>query len=194
MVDRHALDHATAVGSQLLGLLEDTTTRIALAGSVRRRRRQVKDLELVAIPRLYAPPARLALFPGAPQDESPPPQRSRLWNRVDELVATGELQRHPPVGERQRAAPWGDRYRKLIYQGIPVDLFTASEATWGAIFLIRTGPADYSREWVTALRRYGLQQAKGQVVEIKSGRQVAVPEERDALALTRWPWSEPWER
>lgn len=93
-----------------------------------------------------------------------------------------------------RAAPWGDRYRKLVWKGVPVDLFTATPATWGAIFLIRTGPADFSERWVTAIKRHGLKMDGGQVLRVKTGQPLTVPDERTAFRCAGWRYIDPDQR
>lgn len=231
---RVPLVEARALADDLVGLLEPFAERIEVAGSVRRERPDVGDLELVAIPR-FRPGAQATLFgPGDPVNE--------LWEGLEAAIRreatpcpdcrsdegmlgrmrrvleggdpacprcrnaglVGRLTVAPPYlvdctacraegcerchayGKVWRAAPWGDRYRKVVYRGIGVDLFTATPSTWGAIMLIRTGPPAYSQEWVTALRRHGLVQRDGLVELVSQGRQVQVPDEATAHRLVGW--------
>lgn len=98
--------------------------RIEIAGSIRRKKNEVKDIEIVAIPKPY----ETGLF------ESGIATVVNQWQKVK-----GEL----PCKYTQRILP----------EGIKLDLFFAQRDNWGLIFAIRTGSADYSHkvlatEWV----------------------------------------------
>jgi DNA polymerase/3'-5' exonuclease PolX len=181
------LSDARSRAMALRELLAPACERIEVAGSIRRGKPEVKDAEIVAIPWLEEI-TELALFG---------PQRSvvhsALWTLVHELVSTPSsgLTRHPPIGDR--AAPWGDRYRKLLWDGLPVDLFTATPDTWGAIALIRTGPSAFSKEWVTEIRGFGYRMENGVVVD-EVGCLVPVPDEATAFALAGWAYVPAGER
>lgn len=164
----------------LRDLLAPACERIEVAGSIRRGKPDVKDAEIVAIPRITHV-VRQGLF--GPEVKT---ARSDLWDLVDRLVAGPEpLDRHPPTNGR--AASWGDRYRKLVWDGLPVDLFTAHADNWGAIALIRTGPADFSQAWVTEIRRHGYRM-EGGVVRDPNGDRVNVPDEATAFRLAGWTY------
>ena len=86
-----------------------------------------------------------------------------LQDRVDDLLQRGILEPHPTDPKR------GPRYSKLVYppSGLQLDLFTARPKTFGLILLIRTGPADYSRRFVTDAKTRGHHVADG---ELHAGR------------------------
>lgn len=125
--------------------------RIAVAGSVRRRKPEVRDLEIVA---RYAEPDRFGLYA-----------------LVTSTLHAAGLRRAPPVDSR--SAPWGRKYRKCDVllatpQGgrhLTVDLFLVSPpARWGPVFAIRTGSAEFSQFVVTRLHAYDLRTLEGRVV------------------------------
>jgi len=138
------LQRAASLADELIELLRPACYMIRVAGSIRRHKPEVKDAEIVAVPRFrWVAHVQRGLFDVA-GEPGPRSVASNLWALVDELVASSEpLERHPPVGAR--AAPWGERWRKLVWQDLPVDLFTATPETVGAIALIRTGPAGSPR-------------------------------------------------
>jgi DNA polymerase/3'-5' exonuclease PolX len=155
------LDQATAIAERIKAQLAPHCDRIEIAGSIRRRKADVGDIEIVAIPKPYD----VGLFASgiAPIVSA--------WPKV-----RGEL----PCTYTQRTLP----------DGIALDLFFATAENWGLIFAIRTGSADYSHRvlacgWV----RNGYKSADGMLT--RDGATVPVREERDLFRLAGVQWVEP---
>lgn len=138
------LDIALEAAEQLLDLLRPHCLRLEVAGSVRRQKPDVKDLELVAVP-LVAESTAGQLF-ATPQnaldvflEQVPRNSSSRLCRPAK------------PIGARMPA--WGPKYKVLLWQArrrwLAVDLFIVQPGSWGPQFAIRTGPSDFSRCLVT---------------------------------------------
>lgn len=135
--------------------------RIEIAGSIRRCKPEVKDIEIVAIPKPYD----VGLFASgvAPIIDQ--------WEKV-----RGEL----PCKYTQRILPGG----------IKLDLFFATAENWGYIYGIRTGSAEYSanvlaRGWVGN----GYKGIGGMLTY--DGQPVAVKEEEDLFRLCGVKYIEP---
>jgi DNA polymerase/3'-5' exonuclease PolX len=150
-------------------LLEPHCHRIEIAGSIRRCKPDVKDIEIVAIPRPYD----TGLFASgiAPVVNQ--------WKKVK-----GEL----PCKYTQRVLPacWNG-----ITKSIKLDLFFAEPGNWGLIYAMRTGSADYSHkvlacEWVQ--KGY---HSKGGFLHTASGKPIAVPEEQDLFERIGVPYIQP---
>lgn len=146
--------YATAVQD----LLRPACVRIEVAGSIRRRRSTIGDLELVAIPQVvHHESSGTTLFGGDPYDEN------RVVSRVKDLWLDAVLW---PRSGRSMALSNPDvlkdpRYLKLAYgigkgKSINVDLFLTTPEQWGYIFMLRTGSADYMHHVVTPLKFGGL--------------------------------------
>ena len=180
---RVPLDEANLVAGALAKDLAPACHRIEVAGSIRRGRPDVGDIELVAVP-------IIGTIPDGMFGEG---QVNRLAERIDWLLGAGVLAPHPIDPKR------GERYSKLLHadSGLQVDIFSASAETFGLIFLIRTGPAAYSQRFVTDLRRRGLHVAGGQLHRGGLGcgayecELVPTPEEADVYAAARWPFVKP---
>jgi DNA polymerase/3'-5' exonuclease PolX len=173
----HSLATALAAAEQLRDLLAPACERIEIAGSLRRGKATVKDIELVAIPRYT-----LDLL-GQPMD-------SMLDATVDGLVADGTILRPTKDGPRYKAF-W------LADPGIQVDLFVTDPERWGVCFALRTGPAAYSKACVTS-RSVGGRLEPGLFVRdcrlwASDNTVIETPEERDFLARCGG-WVEPGER
>lgn len=149
---------ARAIAEKLVEKLAPYCERIEIAGSIRREKAEVKDIELVAIPGDFAD-WFLGMLPGV------------------------RFIRYKPIA---------------LPEGINLDLFLMRPpAQWGVIFLLRTGPAEFSHKAVTRKRLGGLlpsdcQMEGGQVW--RNGKLVRMPEEEDFLKLLGLPGLAPQER
>ena len=146
---RVPLAEAREVAVELTQLLRLSCHRIEIAGSVRRGKPDVGDIELVAVP----------IVEDEPDGMFDVRHVNRLTERVNDLIVTGPLDSHPTDPKR------GERYSKIVHSpsGLQVDLFSTSRESFGIIFLIRTGPADYSHRFVTDMRRRGFHVGGGQL-------------------------------
>lgn len=183
---RVGLAEARWVAADVAGFLEGGTERLEVAGSIRRNRPDVGDIELVAIPTLTNRPDGMW---GSATDNG-------LTAGIDQAIAGRLLAPHPTDPKR------GERYSKLIHSdsGLQVDIFSARLHTWGMVLLIRTGSRDYSARFVVDLRRRGLHASKGELHRGGLGcgayvcEIVPTPEESDVYAAAGWPWVAPEDR
>lgn len=126
------LSMARDIAEEWVEVLKPTCDRIEIAGSVRRQKPEVHDIEIVAVPRVMT---EVDMF-GQVVDETYP-----LEGALDIMEGEGSFQ----------VLKNGHKYKQLrLPQGINLDLFLVTPpAQWGVVFLIRTGPADFSRWMVT---------------------------------------------
>jgi DNA polymerase/3'-5' exonuclease PolX len=158
------LERARAIAEKLVEKLSPYCERIEIAGSIRREKAEVGDIEIVAIPNDFADAMLLSVLPGA--------------SFVKE----------------------GSRYKQIaLPEGIDLDLFLVRPpAQWGVIFLLRTGPAEFSHQAVTrkcffrGLLPSDCVVADGQVW--RHGKLIPMPEEEDFLKLLGLPGLAPQER
>ena len=168
------LHEAAALADHLTADLSPHVERIQVVGSVRRRRPQVSDIELLIEPRLVV----ADLFGGLALD-------------IGGLKA--ELER---IG---RIVKGGDRYIQVaeVYrsESTKLDVFMVSApASWGALLAIRTGPVDLSKYLVTRMRRFGYQQTDGHAISIDTGEDVPTDTEEEFFKLAGVECVPPWER
>lgn len=136
---------ALEIAEQLMAELQPACARIEIAGSLRRRKPEVNDLELVAIPLIEAYGGK-DLF-GGPLEGEPV---DLLAERVASIVEARDPWQFDWVTARN-----GPRYKRLRHKsGVCCDLFITDPRRWGYQLAVRTGPAEFSKELVTiALRR-----------------------------------------
>lgn len=154
--------------------------RIEIAGSVRRGKAEVKDIELVAAPIVNYNPD---LF-GNP---------TAAYNLLD-----GVIQARARIGNFVLQKN-GERYKQLaLPEGINIDLFIVMPpAQWGVIYTIRTGPADFSHWVVTPRKHNGALPSDCKVQDgavWRAGEMVAMAEEGDFLDFLDLGWIKPEER
>ena len=138
------MKHADAltIAQGLVECLRPACTRIEIAGSIRRGKAEVKDIEIVAIPDLTPVPRPRAEF-GKP---IPKVHKTKLDAILDEMVSERLI-----CFEKN-----GDKHKKFDFQNhIYCDLFLVTPpAEWGVQMVIRTGPADFSH-WIVTRQRSG---------------------------------------
>lgn len=96
--------------------------RIEMAGSLRRERPFIGDIELVAIPHY--------------QTDLTGQTRPDIPTELDRFLAT-------KLGNK--LSKNGAKYKSFAYGKLKVDLFLTVPANWGNIFTIRTGSGDFSK-------------------------------------------------
>ncbi len=139
-------DTAKRVATELERALVDACTRIAVAGSLRRGKELVGDIELVYVPRVVRMKDPADLF----QDKD-----------VDLTVGVIRLLEQRGVLCRRRNALGRETFgplNKLMVHAesqIPVDLFATMEACWWNYLVCRTGPAESNVRIAAAARRQG---------------------------------------
>ena len=169
--------------------LEPACARIEVAGSIRRGKAWVGDVELVCIPRAGGQlDALLARLEREGDEGGRRIYRSRAF--LEERLAGLGL----PFVHTTDVRRWGERYKRFYvwasrqYGIVAVDLFVATRENWGAIYAIRTGPGDFSQALVTHLKCCTpYRQQDGQVVVQATGAVVPVYEEADYFALAGLP-------
>lgn len=162
------LNVADSLARRIVDELSPACERIEIAGSVRRRKPRVHDIDLVAIPK----PGD-ALFG---EDASLP---TRLDYCLDTLARVRRL----------RFVKCGPRAMTLevpAVTGLRLEIWTATADTFGWIYCLRTGPADFTRRLVTPTDKGGLKPPyvafrDGEV--LIGGRAAPCPEETDLFDL-----------
>jgi DNA polymerase/3'-5' exonuclease PolX len=138
------LDEARTIAEQVCSLLGPACEEITIAGSIRREKSEVKDIEIVC-----RPVAILDLF-----NE---PTSNILDAQID-----WAMEREVHLGWDRVTKRNGDKYKRFWWAvwnpsaGIAIDLFIADERNYGNTLAIRTGNSDFSRLLVTQRIHGGL--------------------------------------
>ena len=159
-----------AVAESISGRLRPIVERSKVAGSVRRRRPTVGDIEFVVEPRL----AVADLF----------------GNRAPAVAPVRAL-----ADELGRVTRGGDRMIQVtdLYgiEGLTLDLYLVHPpANWWCILAIRTGPADLGHQAVQLLRGRGLRHEGGRILR-GDGSEYPVESEVDFFQAAGLPFLPP---
>lgn len=161
------LDEAQRLAEKYKSLLAPHCHRIEVAGSIRRRRPQVKDIELVIIPKPYESEGLFVSGIATVIND---------WPKVK-----GEL----PCKYTKRVSP----------DGIILDIFFCHELNWGLIYMIRTGSWEFSKKMVgTWLPREGYRSINGDLVHPGTAEVMEIREERELFQLAKMNYIEPHNR
>jgi len=159
---------ALAIAEQCRAALVPYCDRIEIAGSIRRRKPQVKDIELVAIPRRIP----TGLF-------------------GDELVTDPRFCAVVNQWPAIKGRPEGKYTQRQLPDGILLDLFRANVDNWGLIFAIRTGSAAFSHHVLaTGWVRAGYRSVDGRLRQ-PDGSIIPICEEHDLFEILGIPWVDP---
>src|ERR1051325_11737227 len=137
---------AARVAGALCGTLEPCCDRILIAGSLRRRKATVGDIEIVFVPRLTQ--AEATDFFSAPGTVN------HAEGMIAALLNQGVIERRPNVNG---STAWGPKNKLAVHKatGIPVDLFTATQENWFNYIVCRTGGAESNVAVASAAQRKG---------------------------------------
>ena len=185
MNDKYDRESARAVGEDLVRLLAPYCERIEIAGSIRRQRHQVKDIELLCVSQVAS---SLDMFGEVTTNHY------ALDAVLDSMVADG-----PVLRKRlnKRGLPTYGSQNKLLTHvktGIPVDVFSTTAENWGMALVVRTGSKEFNVRMMSRFRELGMRgHAYGGVTD-RNGNDVECPDEATVFGLLGWPWIPPGER
>lgn len=144
MTDRFPYAQAHRVATAIVDSLRPACERIEIAGSLRRKRYLVHDIDLVLISRLERIQA---------------PQRGLFAadDTVEQRAIDGCLIALQEAGKIGDLAISDKIIRCMaIKSGIPIDIYLAKPSTWATILLIRTGSKEHNIMLARRARQRGL--------------------------------------
>jgi len=144
---RHARKDAIAVARELVRVLAPCCEKLIIAGSLRRLKPEVGDIELLYIPRTENRPVPGTLFDRKDYDLA--------TLAILELEAAGVLRRREST---TGTTAFGEKNKLMLHvaSGIPVDFFTATRTNWHNYLVCRTGSAENNTRIATAAKIRGL--------------------------------------
>lgn len=167
-------DVAWAIARELQRLLIPACEAIAVAGSLRRRKEFVGDVELLAIPKFNGPVDLLDV-------------------KVQRLISEGILEhRRNKVG----SIVYGPKNKLLRHgSGVAVDIFSTTPDCWAVALVVRTGGATTNKEIATRALERGLRfHAYGRGFTRDDGTEIVCRSEEEVFEAVGLPYKQPWER
>lgn len=162
MKTKMRLDMARDVANQLVTYFQPDCKRIEVAGSIRRCKPDVGDIEILAVPTI------------------------KLYELLDDLLSEGKIYHVTPKrwGNKLRAFRLPLKY---LDDSVQVDLFLQpNPTTWGVNLMIRTGSAEFSRKMVTKRSAGGFMPDHFRIYDARvwaGAKVLETPEEEDVFRL-----------
>jgi len=169
------LTRAREIAEEIMALLVGSCDRKEIAGSIRRRKPDVGDIEILCIPR----------FEGGADS---------LDRRVQGLMLHGVLAlRLNKLGRKT----YGPKNKLLLHvpSGIGVDIFSTTEECWPVSLVVRTGGKMTNKEIAyRALERGMSFHAYGRGFTQADGSELICQSEAAVFKAVGLAYLEPWER
>lgn len=159
------LRRAQNFADELIQFLLPLCKRAEVAGSTRRKKPNVHDIEIAAIPESI----------------------NNLKNKLGlHLMKMGGKNKTNPFIKA------GDKYIQFRYKCEQIDLFLAEEDNWGLIYLMRTGSAAFSAHVLATWKKVtGGGYSENGYLHTADGKRVVTKDERDVFKLCRMEFVEP---
>ncbi len=185
---RWSLKKAEEVAEYLRMLLTSCCKNIVVAGSIRRRKSTVGDIELLCIPLVLV----MSDMFGGPADRVDMLDRS-----LQELVREGILDYRR--NSKGKHLGYGLKNKFMVHvasgSGIPVDVFSTTKENWAMSLVVRTGPAAFNKRLMAAAQALGMRgHAYGSGFSTPDGSTLVCHTEEEVLAAVGWPYTPPEER
>jgi DNA polymerase/3'-5' exonuclease PolX len=175
---------AVAVAKELCDRLAPYCTQLKVAGSLRRGKAEVGDVEIVFVPRMEERQADF--FATAKEDLAA--------EEIERMLADGTLTKRP---SKTGVIAWGGKNKLAIHRsGVPVDLFATTPESFWNYLVCRTGPSDLNVRIAGAARTrshrwnpYG-----SGFTDLLTGEIKPVSSEEDVFAFVGIPYQPPTSR
>jgi DNA polymerase (family 10) len=164
------------IAQQIVNKLEPYCERIEIAGSLRRGREMIGDIELVALP-VRPPQQQPSLFaPSEPDLKGETKLDAFLNSKIEQFRLNGR------------------KLKSFRYAGIQVDLFLPLPSDWGWRLLLSTGSGEFNKWLVTQQTRggampFGMSSKDGSLW--RNGEKIETWDEAAAFEALNLPWIPP---
>ena len=169
------IEKAKGIAEKIKAVLESSCERIVIAGSIRRQKPDVGDLELLCIPKY---------IDGV----------DMLDAKIQTMIYFDMLgYRLNKLGSKV----YGAKNKLLLHRpsGIGVDIFSTTEECWPVALVVRTGGEKTNKEIASrALERGKKFHAYGRGFTRADGSELICQSEADVFKAVGLAYREPWER
>lgn len=164
---KYPLAYIEPIAEDVKRELEPFCTRIEIAGSIRRRRSEIGDIEIVCIPKTMAMP------------------NPDMFNTVVDVRVPGFINTIDKY-KKVKGDPAAGKYcQRILPDGIKLDIFIAEKDNWGYILVLRTGGATFNK-WLmspSGLPDHGYKGVGGTIVRTCDNVVMPTYEETDVFKL-----------
>jgi len=167
------MDYQTArdIAEKVVYNLRPYVEKICICGSIRRHRPDIKDVDIVCLPNVE-------------------PLRDLFGMVIGQRRQVGFINAINAM-EKVKGDPEG-KYTQRLLDGVKIEIAIANPHNYGAICLIRTGNAEFSRMVMTHALRRGFNQRDGFLY--KKDQLISVPDEMTYFKTIGLPYVQPENR
>ncbi|RPI19622.1 MAG: hypothetical protein EHM58_01060 [Ignavibacteriae bacterium] len=156
------LTEAKDTANRLIDFLKPLCTKVEIAGSVRREKENVKDIEICLLT----------------------DNKKKLFNSLGTHLLK--------VNKEFKPTKWGQKYLQFKYEGKQIDLFIGEPDNWGLLFLVRTGSAQFSTKMLAAWKRVSRGgYSENNYLHKPDGTVILTPDEETVFKLCGMKFVEP---
>jgi DNA polymerase/3'-5' exonuclease PolX len=182
------LKEAKEIAEQITAELEPHCTLIKIAGSIRREKQRVGDIEIILVPLIIE-----GIIDG--ELNIHPSKINRSEEKIEELISKGVLSyRYKKDGTKS----FGERVKLLLHtkSQIPVDLFTCTSKEWMNNLVSRTGGKQTNIAIASQAKKRGWNWLPfNEGFKHKGTQEIYHPKsEREVFEFVNLPYLEPQER
>lgn len=175
---------ALKVAKELCDRLKPHCEKLIVAGSLRRRKAEVGDVEILYVPRMEERPMDLISTQSV----------SLADEEISRMLDDGTLTKRQ---SKTGGTAWGDKNKLAVHRsGMPVDLFRTVPESWWNYLVCRTGPADSNTRIATEAQRRGYRWNPYGIgyTNLADGTVTAMDSEEAVFDFVGLPYAQPWER
>lgn len=173
---------ALEVARELCNRLKPVSDRLVVAGSLRRKKGDVGDVEIIYIPRMEERQADLLSTEMV----------SLADEEIERMLADGTISKRP---SKTGGTAWGAKNKLAVHKsGMPVDLFRTTEEAWWNYLVCRTGPADSNTRICMAAQERGWKWNPYGAGFSRNGETRAMESEEAVFAFVGLPYLAPEDR
>ena len=160
------LEEAAVLADRIVHSIEHLCNKIQVVGSIRRKRPEVNDIDIVLIPQAW------------------------MWNTIIQRLKNNMLARVVKAGQELATLkiPTG-----ATTETMQVDIYRARPETWGVLLLIRTGSMEHNVMMCSRARTLDMMLSAARGV-IKDGKVIASRSEKEIFQALGLPFIPPQER
>lgn len=175
---------AMPIAEQIMENLSPFCERIVIAGSLRRMKGAVGDIEILYIPKIEQRQADMF--------------STELMDLANEALgnwlASGLISKRPSIDGK---FAWGPKNKLALHSstGMPIDFFATTAENWHVSLVIRTGGKDTNLKLTTAAQARGASlNAYGCGITLAGGDVIPAKSERHVFELCGVPYQDPEDR
>lgn len=163
------LAHARYIAESIVAKLVPVCDKVSICGSIRRKKHEIKDIDLVCVPHRDIEKDMFGQVSGS--------------HVIPEFVDT--INQWTKV----KGEPDGKYTQRLLKEGIHLEISMCTADNYGCMQMIRTGDSDFTHLMMIRAKKLGFEQRDGYLWN--DTKRLSIPDERIYFEVLNLPYIEP---